>query len=246
MLSRLSPTAPISTGNIAQCEVSPIQTLDANNAIAPIVGITLTWYDAPTLGNLVANPTFNTVGTITYYAEANDGTCPSLTRTAVTLTIDPAPTAPASTGNITQCEASPIQTLDANNAITPIVGITLTWYDAPTLGNIVPSPTLNTVGTITYYAEANDGTCPSYIRTSVTLTINPAPTAPISTGNITACELSPIQTLDANNAITPIVGITLTWYDAATLGNIVANPTLNTVGTVTYYAEANDGTCPTS
>ncbi len=239
-----APTAPISTGNITQCEISPIQTLDANNAITPIVGITLTWYDAPTLGNVIASPTLNTVGTITYYAEANDGTCPSYSRTAVTLTINPAPTAPISTGNITQCEVSPIQTLDANNAVTPIVGITLTWYDAPTLGNIVVNPTLNTVGTITYYAESNDGTCPSLTRTAVTLTINPAPAAPISTGNITQCEVSPIQTLDANNAITPILGITFTWYDAPTLGNIVTTPTLNTVGTVTYYAEANDGTCP--
>ncbi|WP_309640784.1 T9SS type B sorting domain-containing protein [Flavobacterium sp.] len=239
-----APTAPISTGNITECELSPIQTLDANNAISPIPGITISWYDAAVLGNLVGSPTLNTVGTVTYYAQANDGTCDSLTRTAVTLTINPAPTAPISTGNITQCEISPIQTLNANAAITPIPGINIIWYDAAVLGNTVGSPTLNTVGTITYYAEANDGTCPSYSRTAVTLTINPAPTAPISTGNITECELSPIQTLDANNAISPIPGITISWYDAAVLGNLVGSPTRNTVGTVTYYAQANDGTCP--
>ena len=92
-----APTAPISIGNITKCEVSPIQTLNANDAIVPISGINITWYDAPTLGNIVANPTLNTVGTITYYAEGDDGICPSLTRIAVTLTIDPAPTAPIST-----------------------------------------------------------------------------------------------------------------------------------------------------
>jgi uncharacterized repeat protein (TIGR02543 family) len=30
------------------------------------------------------------------------------------------------------------------------------------------------------------------------------------------------------------------WYNAATAGTVVANPTLNTVGNVTYYAEAVD------
>ncbi|MFN8273377.1 MAG: hypothetical protein U0X58_00665 [Flavobacteriaceae bacterium] len=236
-----APAAPISTGNITQCEQLPIQTLDANNAITPATGITITWYDAATAGLVVTTPTLNTVGTVTYYAEANDGTCNSLTRTAVTLTINPAPAAPTSTGNITQCEQSPIQTLDANNAITPATGITVTWYDAPTAGLVVPTPTLNTVGTVTYYAQANDGTCNSLTRTAVTLTINPAPAAPTSTGNITQCELSPIQTLDTNNAIVPVSGITVTWYNLPTGGTVVATPTLNVVGTVTYYAEANDG-----
>ncbi|MFN8273378.1 MAG: hypothetical protein U0X58_00670 [Flavobacteriaceae bacterium] len=29
--------------------------------------------------------------------------------------------------------------LDANNAITPATGITITWYDAPTGGLVVPN-----------------------------------------------------------------------------------------------------------
>jgi hypothetical protein len=33
------------------------------------------------------------------------------------------------------------------------------------------------------------------------------------------------------------------WYNAATAGTVVANPTLNAVGNITYYAEAvNDAT----
>jgi hypothetical protein len=53
---------------------------------------------------------------VTYYAEYNDGTCSSLTRTAVVLTINDSPEPPASSGDITECEADPVQTLDANNA----------------------------------------------------------------------------------------------------------------------------------
>ena len=238
-----TPAAAISTGDITQCQQLPIQTLDANNAITPIVGQTVSWYTLPVGGVLVPSPTLNAVGTVTYYAQVFDGTCNSLTRTSVKLTITGTPTAPISTGDITQCEQLPIQTLDANNAITVIPGQTISWYTLAVGGVLVPAPTLNTVGTITYYAQANDGSCNSLTRTSVKLTITGAPAAPISTGDITQCEQLPIQTLDANNAITVIPGQTISWYTLAVGGALVATPTLNTVGTITYYAQANDGTC---
>ncbi|MBK8600991.1 MAG: hypothetical protein IPN80_11030 [Flavobacterium sp.] len=238
-----APAAPISTGDITECEELPIQTLDANNAITVIPGQTISWYTLAVGGVLVASPTLNTVGTATYFAQANDGTCDSLTRTSVTLTITGAPAAPISTGDITECEQLPIQTLNANNAITVIPGQTISWYTLAVGGVLVPTPTLNTVGTITYFAQANDGTCDSTTRTSVTLTITGAPAAPISTGDITECEQLPIQTLDANNAITVIPGQTISWYTLAVGGVLVASPTLSAVGTITYFAQVNDGTC---
>ena len=242
-LQPVLPNAPISSGDIIQCEVFPLQTLNANSAVTPLLGETITWYDALVLGSVVLNPTLNSIGSITYYAQSNDGTCDSATRTAVTLTINPAPAAPISTGDITQCEQLPIQTLDAINAITPVFGQTITWYTLATGGTLVVTPTLNTFGTVTYFGETNDGTCNSLTRTSVKLTITGAPAAPISTGDITQCEQLPIQTLDAINAITPVFGQTVTWYTLATGGTLVATPTLNTVGTITYYAQVNDGTC---
>ncbi|WP_298220736.1 Ig-like domain-containing protein, partial [Flavobacterium sp.] len=231
-----APAAPVSGGNITQCEISPIQTLTATATVP--VGETITWYNAATGGATVASPTLNSTGTVTYYAEAGNG-CPALTRTAVTLTINQAPFAPALNGNITQCEQSPIQTLNAVSAITPLPGQNVTWYTTPTLGTAVTIPTLNTTGTITYYGESNDGTCPSYSRTAVVLTINAAPAAPVSGGNITQCEQSPIQTLTATASVP--VGQTIAWYTAATGGTTVASPTLNTTGTVTYYAQAGNG-----
>ncbi|MEJ6982627.1 hypothetical protein WG906_19355, partial [Pedobacter sp. P351] len=104
---------------------------------------------------------------------------------------------------ITQCETSPIQTLNANSALVSTTGVT--WYTAATGGTVVPSPALNTVGTVTYFAEAtNPATgCLSLSRTAVTLTINAAPAAPALSGSatITQCETSPIQTLNANTAL---------------------------------------------
>jgi len=148
--------------------------------------------------------------------------------------------APISGGDQTECEENPIQTLTAS--ATAPAGSSIVWYDAATGGNVVASPTLNTVGSITYYAESENTTssCTSLSRTAVALTIEAAPTAPISGGDITECEASPIQTLTAT--ATAPAGSSIVWYDAASGGNVVASPILNTIGSVTYYAESEDTT----
>ncbi len=231
------PVAPTAT-DITECEQTPLQTLTAT-ATAP-AGSSIVWYDAATGGNVVATPTLNVVGTITYYAESVENTtfCTSLSRTAVTLTIDPAPATPTAT-DITECEQTPLQTLTAT--ATAPAGSAVVWYDAATGGNVVATPTLNAVGTITYYAESVDNTtsCTSLSRTPVVLTINPIPATPTAT-DVTECEQTPLQTLTAT-AIAP-AGSSVVWYDAATGGNVVATPTLNAVGTITYYAESIENT----
>ncbi len=223
-----APSAPTASNQAACEDGNPTQTLTAT-----ATGGTITWYDASTGGNVVANPTQVGVGTVTYYAESSDGTCSSLTRTAVTLTINAAPSAPTAS-NQTACEdGNPTQTLTAT-----ATGGTITWYDAATGGNVVTNPIQVGAGTVTYYAESSDGTCSSLTRTAVTLTINAAPAAPTAS-NQTACEDgNPTQTLTAT-----ATGGTITWYDASTGGNVVANPIQVGVGTVTYYAESSDGTC---
>ena len=230
---------PISTGNITACRENPIQTLNANDAITPVNGQTITWYNQAVNGTEVQNPILNTVGTITYYAESYDivSKCYSITRTPVTLTITAAPSAPVSGGDKTECEASPIQTLTATATVPG--GQTIVWYTAATGGTVVSSPIRNTVGSVTYYAQANvnNGGCSSLTRTPVTLTITAAPSAPVSGGNKTECEASPIQTLTATATVP--AGQTVVWYTAATGGTVVSSPIRNTVGSVTYYAQTN-------
>ncbi|MFV8346098.1 gliding motility-associated C-terminal domain-containing protein [Flavobacterium sp. ZB4P13] len=235
-----APIAPITGGNQTVCQASPIQNLTAMATVP--AGQSIVWYDAATGGNIVADPTLNTVGTVTYYAQAvnNTTSCSSLTRTAVSLTINPTPIAPITGSNQTVCQASPIQTLTAMATVP--AGQSIVWYDAATGGNIVVTPTLSAVGTVTYYAQASNNTtsCSSLTRTAVSLTINPAPIAPITGGNQTVCQASPIQNLTAMATVP--AGQSIVWYDAPTGGNIVADPTLNTVGTVTYYAQAVNNT----
>jgi hypothetical protein len=62
--------------------------------------------------------------------------------------------------------------------------------------------------------------------------------APPTANNQTECEKSPIQTLTAS--ATAPEGSVVVWFNSASEGEIVANPILNTVGKVTYYAASHD------
>lgn len=174
-----APANPIAIPVPAECETSPIQVLNANKGIVPPTdGSTIIWYDKLIGGKVVASPELNKPGTVTYYAEANNGICPSPGRTPVTLTIMAMPTAPVSSGDIMVCSSTPQVTLDARDAITNS-SKTMVWYDSPVGGNVVASPTLNTVKTVTYYAVESNGICASAPRTAVKLTIAPLPVKPI-------------------------------------------------------------------
>lgn len=174
------PNALVRIKNLVECATFPIQTLNANAAIAPVNGITNIWYDVAVGGTEIASPTLNSIGTRTLYAEASNGVCRSLTRTPVTMTIQPTPEVPVSTGNLIACQTIPAVTLNANTAIVPQSGITITWYDRLTGGNKVAIPTISTVTARTYYAEASNSLCTNPTRTPVTLTIYAIPAAPIA------------------------------------------------------------------
>ncbi|MHB1195706.1 MAG: Ig-like domain-containing protein, partial [Lutibacter sp.] len=226
-----TPVAPISGGNQTVCsDGTTTQTLTAT-----VTGGTITWYTSAIGGSVVTSPTQTGVGSVTYYAESSNGTCSSLTRTAVTLTINATPVAPISGGNQTVCsDGTTTQTLTAT-----ATGGTITWYTSATGGSVVNSPTQVGVGSVTYYAESSNGTCSSLTRTAVTLTINATPVAPISGGNQTVCsDGTTTQTLTAT-----ATGGTITWYTSATGGSVVTSPTQVGVGSVTYYAESSNGTC---
>ncbi|MEI8113081.1 MAG: gliding motility-associated C-terminal domain-containing protein [Bacteroidia bacterium] len=243
-----TPPAPpdlVGTNPYEVCATSPIQILNANDVILIEPGTTIKWYDKP-FGGTEVEPKLDKVGSVKYYCESTRGNCKSLTLTEVILTIFPVPAIPISTGDLIECEMFPIIPLDANSAIVSVAGTTIRWYDAPVSGKLVLSPTLNSVNSKIFYAEAYNGNCKSPGRTPVSLTINPTPAPPvwISNGEIIACEITPIQTLDANNGIViPAVGTTIRWYASAAGGTPIASPILNSVGTVTWYAEASIGAC---
>lgn len=156
--------------------------------------------------------------------------CTTTSNISINLT-DPIVNPPTSVGNQTVCEASPIQTLTAN--ATTSDGSIIVWYDAEIDGNIITNPTLETVGSITYYAEAQNETsnCISSTRTAVTLTINPAPNAP--TGETTQTICSPLAVIfTLNNLI--VNGANLQWY-ADLEGTIPLPSDTPLANNTTYY-----------
>ena len=163
--------------------------------------------------------------------------CTTTSNISINLT-DPIVNPPTSGGNQTVCEASPIQTLTAN--ATTSDGSIIVWYDAEIDGNIITNPTLETIGSITYYAEAQNETsnCISSTRTAVTLTINPAPTPPTGETTQTICSaLAVIFTL--NDLV--VNGTNLQWYADAD-GTIPLPTDTPLVNNTTYYVtQAIDG-----
>jgi gliding motility-associated-like protein/uncharacterized repeat protein (TIGR01451 family) len=154
------------------------------------------------------------------------------TSTPVTVTINEAPSAPdapLSGGNQLVCETNPIQTLTATATVP--AGSTIVWYDAPSGGNIVTNPILNTIGIVVYYAETSNGICTSKSRTAVVLNINASPLIS-ALADQTACT---------NYTLPAITGINLTGNQAYyTLPNgggtkYPVGTVLNTVGTQTLY-----------
>lgn len=168
----------------------------------------------------------------------------------VSTTIKAHPTSPENPTALPvplECEDVPIQTLNANNYIVaPPAGVVIVWYDAAVGGNVVAQPILNSAQTVTYYAEAINGECSSPGRTPISMTIIPRPGSPVSRGDLSACESTPLVTLDARNAIDPASIINLRWFTAPTGGTPVSNPVLSSVGSVTYFVENDGGTCSSS
>ncbi len=87
---------------------------------------------------------------------------------------------PTSDGDITECDQNPMKTLTAS--ATPPSGAYVVWYTATSGGSPV-SPTLNTVGNVTYYGESvdnSDSNRRSLFRTGVQLTILSRPTMSVT------------------------------------------------------------------
>ena len=140
---------------------------------------TLTWYDAPSGGNIVATGTSfspNLASTQTFYVSCTSAAGCEGPRTSVTGTINPIPGAPTTTPDA-RCGAGVVN-LSAGGCTG-----TLTWYDAPSGGNVVNTgasfgPSLTT--TTTYYVSCTNAFGCEGPRTSVTGTINPVPTVEIT------------------------------------------------------------------
>src|SRR5690606_16279462 len=143
-LSLCDVPAPTSGGNQYHCaEAGSIPALTATATVQP--GHTLTWYDASVGGNEIVDPTLDTVGEVTYYAQASFEGCNS-SRTAVFLKIESP-----------QLDNPGDEVLCESYTFPEITGVDLSgteaYYTAPNGGgtSYQAGDVFNTVGDHTFY-----------------------------------------------------------------------------------------------
>jgi len=206
----------------------------------PLSGHTLIWYDA---SNTVLSttssrtPSTGTVGPTLYKVTQTDANgCESSTLN-ITVTVSADPSAP-SVSDIAYCKDAVASALSATAST---VG-TLVWYDTDgtTVLSGAPTPSTGTVGTTTYYvAQQTAGGCEGP-KSSITVTIDPLPSAPTATSSVSYCKNEVATALSA----TASSGHTLVWYDTdgTTVLSGAPTPLTSNVGTTTYYVAQENTT----
>ncbi|MRX41965.1 hypothetical protein GJU43_22025, partial [Flavobacterium sp. LC2016-23] len=198
-----------------------------NNTVADLVTIEkdVTWYDTATKGNVIPVTTALANGT-TYYGSLKAGTCESPVRLAVTVTLND-PKVPTGISGQMFCKENNPTVGDLKTNETGV-----TWYDKPDsfIGRMALPATQALENNKIYYGTLKLGICESR-SLPVTVEIVDAPIAPTGDSNQQFCKannnyVSDLVTSEKNN---------VTWYDAATAGNVIPG---NTVleNNKTYYA----------
>ncbi len=210
-------------------------------SVSPVTGATgYTWTAPP--GAVIASgqntnsitinyPGGSTSGNVSVFA--SNGTCQTAVVTLAITVNSAGVTPPISGGNQIQnvCPGDPTPTLTATATVPG--GHIVIWYSAATNGTVVSSPTLNSIGTVTYHAASRNTTtgCESTTRTAVTLTINSAPPAAITAnGPTTFCQGGSVM-LTAN------AGTSYMWSNGATTQSI----TVSSSGT--FSVTVTTGSC---
>ena len=147
------------------------------------------------------------------------------------------PLAPTTTNNFPEFCAINNPTV-ANISLTASAGGTITWYDAPNNGNVVPTNTPLVDGT-TYYAAETVGLCESDTRLEVKVTVKD-PLAPTTTHTQQAFCAESLPTV-ADLDVTPQTSGVIKWYDSTTSTYPLNSNEALTSGS--YYASETIGVC---
>lgn len=215
------PATPVLSGNSPYCQGETFIPFVVTGTTG-----TLTWYTAATGGpGTTTTATINTgtAGTTTTWVSQTVAGCES-SRASFTTVVNPAPLAPALSGNSTYCQYVPYTLLTAT-------GTNILWYTTPTGGTgSTTQPTVNTatVGTTTLYATQTTTGCESP-RAAFVVTVNAKPAPPTVTPP-TYCQMDPSGPLVAT-------GAALLWYGPGITAPSAATPVPSTTlaRVDTYY-----------
>ena len=157
-------------GNTSICSGS-------STTLTASVGTSYSWSTGETINPIVVNPTIGTTGyTVTV---TNVSGCTGVATITVTVTAQPTATVSASTST-TLCSGS-------STTLTAGGGTVYSWLPSTGLSsNNISSPIANPTSTMTYSVIVSNGGCSD--TTSITLTINPVPTASVTAGSASICD----------------------------------------------------------
>lgn len=203
---------------------------DYAHITAPGVGIPGSWNDLPAAGS---GAPYVPMGYIVEYGGMPGDPAINISA-STTITIDKVTTVTGAAA----CGSGSV-TLQAT-----ATGANVYWYDAATAGNLVGTGSSFTTPVIssptTYYASAYDATCTTAVRTPVNADVTAIPTVTIATP-AAVCGSGTTQIV-----ATPSAG-TVTWYDAATGGNLLGTGNTFTTPSIsadtTFYAEVTHNGC---
>jgi len=210
-----------------------------------VAGYTYTWASSDSANDVylndttIANPTFVYSGpeitvptAIDYTVTINRGGCPSSTD-IINIVLNPLPVVP--TGSASQIFCS----IDTNTiADLQVTGSNIVWYDLITGGTAYASTDVLVNGQ-TYYASQVLGVCESTTRLAVTVTVQSVVDAPIAPSPLQFCSADDNTLADVTSQVT---GINIIYWDAATLGNQLAESTTLSNG-MQVWASQGIGTC---
>jgi gliding motility-associated-like protein len=236
------PTAPQPTASaVTICQGTAVL-LEVGS---PQAGLTYNWYDSPAKNVLLTTGTSYTTPVLnaskSYYVEATNSACGSQL-TTIQVTVSPLPAVPQfAQSTVSVCSGS-TTTLTIQNAQN---GVVYNWYSSSTDANILHTGAsfviTNVTSATTYYVQAvNSAECGSSARATVSLAINPLPVVTVSSSGTSVCP-GTSATLTASSSDGSSV---ISWYDAPTGGNLLAQGntyvTANLTSAKNYYLEATN------
>ncbi|MDX1445477.1 gliding motility-associated C-terminal domain-containing protein [Lishizhenia sp.] len=185
------------------------------------------WMDA---GANVLTPSTPLTDGASYFGAQTNGQCTgtNLLAVSVTVTFVPAPTTN---------DANPEFCANTNPTLADISmnEPNINWYDAPTMGTLLPNGTLLVDGQIYYAANVMNG-CESEVRTAVQPSLNITSTPTTSNNNQTFCFSDNPTLADIQVTATQVV-----WYDQQTGGSVLASGTTLQDGATYYAANVENG-----
>ncbi|WP_288428157.1 hypothetical protein [uncultured Spirosoma sp.] len=234
------PVAPtVSTTPVLYCQGATAQPLSAT----PATGGTLNWYTTQTGGTASPNAftpsTANSVPPTSYYYVSQTVNGCEGPRATIAVTINPKPTAPIATTAVTYCQNAPATPLTAT------ASGTLRWYTDPAGSAAIPTPTpsTSTPGVTNYYVTQTSSNGCESDRTTIVVTINALPAAPVvSQTAVAVCQNSIPVALTA----TAGSGGTLNWYttlNGQPSAAAPAPPTTVAGSSTTYYVSQTVNGC---